>query len=84
MGALFDHAAAAELAEGAGALLLDVRASGVSGDKLKRLGVQASNELWLSELRSRFPDNGNLSEKSEDDGTRLLHEQLPAAHHKDR
>jgi 3'(2'), 5'-bisphosphate nucleotidase len=73
---LSDHAAAAELAEVAGAVLLEVRASGVSGHELKRLGDQTSNDLLLRELKSRFPLDGILSEESVDDGTRLLHERV--------
>jgi 3'(2'), 5'-bisphosphate nucleotidase len=64
-----DHDVAAQLAREAGALLLEVRASGT--DDLKGEGDRQSNELLLARLAELRPDDAVLSEESVDDRSRL-------------
>jgi len=71
-----DHAAAAELATAAGALLLDVRSEGLEGDALKQAGDGRSHDYLVAELVRRFPDDGVLSEEGADDLRRLEHERV--------
>jgi 3'(2'), 5'-bisphosphate nucleotidase len=71
-----DHDAAAELATAAGALLLEVRASGLTGTELKDAGDQRSQALLGPALRERFPDDGVLSEEAADDVTRLAQQRV--------
>lgn len=69
-----DHAEAARLAEAAGRLLLDLRASHGAGsdpDELRAAGDERSNALLLRELAAAHPDDAVLSEESEDDARRL-------------
>ncbi|MDX2676717.1 3'(2'),5'-bisphosphate nucleotidase CysQ [Streptomyces sp. NY05-11A] len=66
-----DHEAAEQLATAAGALLLSVRQSGVSGADLKAAGDRASHEFLMRELHSRFPNDAVLSEEGADDPARL-------------
>jgi 3'(2'), 5'-bisphosphate nucleotidase len=64
---------AAELAERAGALLLDLRAhSGLAGRDLGKRGDADSNALLLSELAAARPDDAVLSEESVDSPARLV------------
>jgi 3'(2'), 5'-bisphosphate nucleotidase len=67
-----DARLAAELAEAAGALLLDLRdSSGLTGPELGARGDRASNELLLAELALQRPDDAVLSEESADSPERL-------------
>jgi 3'(2'), 5'-bisphosphate nucleotidase len=67
-----DARLAAELAERAGALLLDLRASsGLSGKELGTRGDAESNALLLGALADERPDDAVLSEESADSPARL-------------
>jgi len=67
-----DIALAAELATGAGELLVRLRReSGLSGRELGDAGDQQSNDWLLAQLAARRPDDAVLSEESADDRTRL-------------
>jgi 3'(2'), 5'-bisphosphate nucleotidase len=67
-----DSALAAELAERAGALLLDLQStSELTGKELGKAGDEKSNELLLSLLAERRPDDAVLSEESADSAERL-------------
>jgi 3'(2'), 5'-bisphosphate nucleotidase len=66
-----DGVAAAEIAELAGARLLDVRAAGGSSAELKAAGDRTSHELIIAELSRRFPADAVLSEEAADDHVRL-------------
>lgn len=68
-----DHQAAAELAEAAGRLLLDVRASGLEGRELKDAGDKESHDFLMAELAARFPGDAVLSEEGKDDLARVGH-----------
>jgi len=71
-GSLSDAGLAAELAEEAGRLLLDLRASGrFEGKALGKEGDASANRLIVAALRERRPEDGLLSEESRDDGARL-------------
>jgi 3'(2'), 5'-bisphosphate nucleotidase len=71
-----DHRAAAELAAGAGALLLEVRAEGLEGSELKAAGDQRSQVFLAAGLQARFPDDAVLSEEAADDRRRLERERV--------
>jgi 3'(2'), 5'-bisphosphate nucleotidase len=62
---------AAELATGAGALLLDLRASGLVGEELKKAGDHDANEYLLERLAASRPADAVLSEESADSAARL-------------
>jgi 3'(2'), 5'-bisphosphate nucleotidase len=63
---------AAHLAEVAGRLLLEVRASGVfGGAALGAAGDRTANEFLVHAIRAARPDDGLLSEEMKCDGTRL-------------
>lgn len=63
---------AAHLAEVAGRILLDVRASGMFAAKaLGKAGDQTANQFLVHALREQRPDDGLLSEEMKDDGARL-------------
>lgn len=63
---------AAELAEEAGRLLLDLRASGrFEGKALGKEGDAVANRLLVAALHAQRPEDGLLSEESQDDGSRL-------------
>ena len=66
-----DHELAAELAERAGVLLLELRerllADGVEAKQLKDAGDRASHELLVAELAVRRPDDAVLSEEARAD-----------------
>lgn len=63
---------AAHLAECAGRLLLEVRASGLfSAKALGKAGDQTANQFLVLAIREARPDDGLLSEESWCDGSRL-------------
>ena len=67
-----DAALAAEIAEEAGALLLDLQKSGThEGRELGNEGDRRANVLILERLRSERPDDAVLSEESADTKERL-------------
>ncbi len=67
-----DTELAAHLAQVAGKLLLDVRASGLfSGKALGKAGDQTANQFMCRVLREQRPDDGLLSEEEKDDLQRL-------------
>jgi 3'(2'), 5'-bisphosphate nucleotidase len=67
-----DSALAAELAERAGALLLDLQTtSGLTGKELGKAGDAKANELLLALLAERRPGDAVLSEESADSPERL-------------
>jgi 3'-phosphoadenosine 5'-phosphosulfate (PAPS) 3'-phosphatase len=67
-----DVSLAAELAERAGALLLQIRSdSGLTGKELGKRGDHDSNELLLAGLAETRPDDAVLSEESVDSPARL-------------
>lgn len=68
---LTDARLAADIAEQAGALLLDIRRSGMEGAALGREGDLRANELILSRLAASRPDDAVLSEESADSPARL-------------
>ncbi|HAU21616.1 MAG TPA: 3'(2'),5'-bisphosphate nucleotidase CysQ [Erythrobacter sp.] len=67
-----DAALAAHLAEAAGKILLEVRASGrFEGKALGKAGDEAANEFLVHALRRQRPDDGLLSEEEKDNSDRL-------------
>jgi len=67
-----DAELAAHLAEAAGRILLEVRASGVfSAKALGKAGDQTANQFLVHALREQRPEDGLLSEEMKDDGERL-------------
>jgi 3'(2'), 5'-bisphosphate nucleotidase len=66
-----DHALAADLAERAGLLLLDLRAKGGDPTVLKDAGDRASHEFLMAELAKARPADAVLSEEGIDDKARL-------------
>lgn len=63
---------AAHLADVAGKLLLDVRASGMfEGKALGNAGDQTANQFLCHAIRAQRPDDGLLSEEEKDSGDRL-------------
>ena len=67
-----DTELAAHLAQLAGKLLLDVRASGLlSGTALGKAGDQTANQFLCHAIREQRPDDGLLSEEEKDNGDRL-------------
>lgn len=71
-----DHALAAELAERAGALLLEIRRPLEEGEApdvqaIRDDGDRRSNELLLAALAEQRPSDAVLSEESKDDPSRL-------------
>ena len=68
---------AAHLAEQAGKILLQVRASGVFGGKsLGKAGDQTANQFLVHALREQRPDDGLLSEEEKDNAERLAKERV--------
>ena len=68
---------AAALAEAAGRIALAVRASGlVEGRGLGDAGDKAANAFLMPALRQHRPDDGLLSEESEDSAERLSHDRV--------
>jgi 3'(2'), 5'-bisphosphate nucleotidase len=69
---LTDAALAAELAEAAGRILLELRATGeFEGKALGKEGDRLANAYLIEELRRLRPDDGVLSEESKDTDERL-------------
>ncbi len=67
-----DAELAAHLAECAGRILLEVRASGMfAGKALGTAGDQTANQFLVNALRAQRPDDGLLSEESRDTPERL-------------
>ena len=67
-----DTELAAHLAQVAGMLLLDVRASGLlSGKALGKAGDQTANQFLCHAIREQRPDDGLLSEEERDNPERL-------------
>ncbi len=67
-----DAELAAHLAETAGRILLDVRASGLFSPKaLGKAGDQTANQFLIHAIREKRPDDGLLSEESKDTDERL-------------
>ncbi len=67
-----DAELAAHLAERAGRILLEVRASGMfEGKALGKAGDQTANQFLVHALRQQRPDDGLLSEESKDTEERL-------------
>lgn len=71
MPALDDHALAADLAERAGRLLLDLRAKGGDAGALRDAGDRQSHEFLMAELARARPGDAILSEEGVDDKARL-------------
>lgn len=72
LGALNDAELAARLAEVAGRLLLEVRASGVlSAKALGAAGDATANQFLINAIAEQRPDDGLLSEESRDTPERL-------------
>ena len=71
MPALDDHALAADLAERAGRLLLELRAKGGDPDALRNAGDRQSHEFLMAELAKARPGDAVLSEEGIDDKARL-------------
>ncbi|TWD83267.1 3'(2'),5'-bisphosphate nucleotidase [Kribbella amoyensis] len=65
-----DGLLAVELAVAAGDLLLELRATGLSGRELGAQGDELSNDLLIGGLRERRPDDAVLSEESVDSAAR--------------
>jgi len=76
-GSLNDGDLAAHLAEVAGKILLDVRASGLfSGKSLGKAGDQTANQFLCHALREQRPEDGLLSEEEKDNAERLAKERV--------
>ncbi len=71
MAAPDDHALAADLAERAGRLLLELRAKGGEPDALRKAGDRQSHEFLMAELARERPADAVLSEEGIDDKARL-------------
>jgi 3'(2'), 5'-bisphosphate nucleotidase len=71
-----DDLDAAELAEAAGRILLDVRREPLEGKALGARGDRLSNEYLVAGLKRRHPGDAILSEESADDHARLGAERL--------
>ncbi len=72
MSELSDAELAAQLANAAGKILLDVRESGlVDGKALGKTGDETSNAFLMKALQHQRPDDAILSEESKDDKSRL-------------
>lgn len=71
MPALDDHALAADLAERAGRLLLELRARGGDPGALRDAGDRQSHEFLMAELARARPGDAVLSEEGIDDKARL-------------
>ncbi|MET1756710.1 3'(2'),5'-bisphosphate nucleotidase CysQ [Novosphingobium sp. RD2P27] len=68
---------AAHLADQAGRILLQVRASGVfEGKSLGKAGDQTANQFLVHALREQRPNDGLLSEEEKDNAERLSHSRV--------
>ncbi|ATI82154.1 3'(2'),5'-bisphosphate nucleotidase CysQ [Sphingobium yanoikuyae] len=76
-GSMTDADLAAHLAETAGRLLLEVRASGLfSAKALGKAGDQTANQFLVHALREQRAEDGLLSEEMACDGARLQHSRV--------
>jgi 3'(2'), 5'-bisphosphate nucleotidase len=76
-GSMTDADLAAHLADTAGRLLLEVRASGLfSAKALGKAGDQTANQFLVHALREQRADDGLLSEEMACDGARLQHSRV--------
>lgn len=74
---LTDGELAAQLAEAAGRILLEVRSSGlIEGVQLGKAGDETANEFLVHAIRQSRPDDGLLSEESRDTAERLGKERV--------
>ncbi|GGB65552.1 3'(2'),5'-bisphosphate nucleotidase CysQ [Blastomonas aquatica] len=74
---LTDGELAAQLADAAGRILLQVRTSGLlSREVLGKAGDQTANQFLLHALRQQRPDDGLLSEEEQDNLERLSHSRV--------
>lgn len=72
-----DAELAAHLAEIAGRILLEVRASGMfEGKALGKAGDETANQFLVHAIRAQRPDDGLLSEESKDTEERLAKERV--------
>jgi 3'(2'), 5'-bisphosphate nucleotidase len=72
-----DSELAAHLAEVAGRLVLEVRASGLLSLKaLGKAGDQTANQFLIHAIREQRPDDGLLSEEEKDNFERLAHSRV--------
>jgi 3'(2'), 5'-bisphosphate nucleotidase len=76
LAALDDHALAADLAERAGRLLLELRAKGGDLGALRDAGDRQSHEFLMAELAKERPEDAVLSEEGLDDKARLSAERV--------
>ncbi|MBI1402053.1 MAG: 3'(2'),5'-bisphosphate nucleotidase CysQ [Porphyrobacter sp.] len=77
LGSLDDAALAAQLAQDAGRLLLEVRGRGdLTGKALGKAGDAAANEMLCAALRAARPDDGLLSEEEKDNPARLAKQRV--------
>lgn len=76
-GVMTDGELAAALAEAAGRILLELRASRlVTGKALGKAGDETANQFLIHALRQQRPDDGLLSEESKDTDARLSKERV--------
>ena len=74
---LTDAELAAQLAESAGQILLQLRAANIAGGKaLGNVGDQTANQFLVEALQKHRPDDGLLSEESKDTKERLAKERV--------
>jgi 3'(2'), 5'-bisphosphate nucleotidase len=71
-----DDRLAAELAEQAGELLLELRAEGGDPGDLRKAGDRLSHEFLAAELAARRPGDAVLSEEGRDDPARLASDRV--------
>src|SRR3546814_8285338 len=65
-----DEQLAERLANAAGAILLDLRASGLVGKRLGKAGDEAANAMLCREIRAARPADALLSEEEQDNAAR--------------
>jgi 3'(2'), 5'-bisphosphate nucleotidase len=77
MSTLDDAELAAQLAKGAGEILLHIRASGLfSGKALGKAGDAIANSFLIEALAEQRPEDGLLSEESKDTAARLAKDRV--------
>lgn len=75
--AMTDAELAAHLAEVAGRILIEVRASGMfEGKSLGKAGDETANQFLCHALRQQRPEDGLLSEEEKDNAARLAKERV--------
>src|SRR3546814_7685554 len=80
--AMTDGDLAAHLADQAGKILLQVRASGMfEGKSLGKAGDQTANQFLVHALREQRGDDGLLSEEEKDNPERLAKERVRSEEH---